>query len=40
MGGSLDWSALDSVAAYLEIDDLDLLIDNVLKLKEYQASKK
>ena len=40
MGGSLDWAALDSVAAYLEIDDLDLLIDNVLKLKEYQASKK
>lgn len=40
MGGSLDWSALDSVAAYLEINDLDLLIDNVLKLKEYQASKK
>ena len=39
MGGELNWNALDAVVEYLEIVEVDLLIDNLVKLREYQASK-
>lgn len=40
LGGELDWNALEAVAEYLEIKEIDLFIDNLIQLREYQASKK
>jgi len=42
MGGELDWKAMDDVAEYLEIrnDEIELFIDNLIALKDYQASKR
>ena len=41
MGGEFNWLALNDVAEYLEIqnDEIELLIDNLIALKDYQASK-
>jgi len=39
LGGELNWNALEGVAEYLEIVDYELFIDNLVKLREYQASK-
>jgi len=42
MGGELNWNALNDVAEYLEIrnDEIELFIDNLIALKDYQASKR
>jgi len=40
LGGELNWQAVDDVAEYLEISDIELFIDNLITLKDYQANKK
>lgn len=36
MGATIDWAALDAITEYLEIKDVDTLIDNLLVLKDFQ----
>jgi len=41
MGRKLDWSAIESVTAYLDIrnEELELFIDNLVHFQEFQAKK-
>lgn len=41
MGGKLDWGAIESVTAYLDIrnEELELFIDNLVHFQEFQARK-
>lgn len=36
MGGEIQWQSLDAIAEYLEIKDIDLLIDSLILFKTYQ----
>lgn len=41
MDGKLDWDAIESVAAYVDIndDELELFIDNLVHFQEFRARK-
>ena len=39
MGYEIDWSALDFVVEYLQIDDVELLMDGLLLLREIKREK-
>lgn len=38
MGGEIQWQSLDAIAEYLEIKDIDLLIDSLILFKQFQDS--
>jgi len=40
LGGELNWQSVDDVAEYLEISDIELFIDNLITLKDYQQANK
>lgn len=40
LGGEINWQAVEDVAEYLEINDIELFIDNLITLKDYQANNK
>ena len=40
MSGAIDYSALPLVAEYLQIDDIDTLITELLQIEQYARDKK
>lgn len=38
MGGEIQWQSLEAIVEYLEIKDIDLLIDSLILFKTYQDS--
>lgn len=40
MSGTLDWSALPVVAEYLEVQDLDLLIKQLIAIRSYSEKQR
>jgi len=38
--GGLDWAALPTVAAMLDVDDVDLLVRGLVQIRDWQAASK
>jgi hypothetical protein len=38
--GGLEWSAVPTVAAMLDVDDVDLLIRGLVQIRDWQAASK
>lgn len=36
MGRQIDWSALPIIVEYLDVDDVEILIDGLLEIRNYQ----
>ena len=39
MNGSIQWDALGFISEYLEIEDIELFIDDLLVLQEYERGR-
>jgi hypothetical protein len=37
MQGQIIWDALDTISAYLGVNDVELFIDSLLSVREFQA---
>lgn len=35
MGGRIEWTALDTIAAVLDVDDVDLMVRGLLQIREW-----
>lgn len=38
MDGKIEWSAINDIAEYLEVVDIEFFIDGLLLIKEYMAA--
>mgnify|MGYP000743019068 CR=1 FL=1 len=39
MGGEIKWDSLSGISEYLEVDDIELFIDGLVVLQEYNRAK-
>jgi hypothetical protein len=40
LAGGLDWNALPTVAAMLDVDDIDLLVRGLVQIRDWHAAAK